>query len=118
MNAPGSLSVIALFDNADIVVKVVLLLLLSGSVWSWAVVVDKWVRLRGGSAFGRRLDGSGSGAASAEELIGERLGGDSGPAGERGHRRGGRGVHDRRRARAPKPSPSGATASSGRCGWR
>jgi biopolymer transport protein ExbB/TolQ len=41
-----SLSVVALFENADIVVKVVLLLLLLGSIWSWAVTIDKTFRLR------------------------------------------------------------------------
>ena len=50
MNAPASLSVISLFENADIVVKAVLLLLLIGSVWSWAVIVDKAFRLRGAHA--------------------------------------------------------------------
>jgi biopolymer transport protein TolQ len=41
---PG-LSVVALFLNADIVVKGVLLLLLAASVWSWAVIIDKSWRL-------------------------------------------------------------------------
>ncbi|HUI35240.1 MAG TPA: MotA/TolQ/ExbB proton channel family protein [Stellaceae bacterium] len=77
MNVPGSLSVIALFDNADIVVKIVLLLLLSGSVWSWAVVVDKWVRLRGARLSAGVWMDRAAGAASAEELIGERLGSNS-----------------------------------------
>jgi biopolymer transport protein TolQ len=36
----------ALFENADIVVKFVLLLLLAGSVWSWAIIAEKLVRLR------------------------------------------------------------------------
>jgi len=82
VNVPGSLSVITLFDNADIVVKVVLLLLLFGSVWSWAVVVEKWVRLRGArlsaAAWMDRTDG----ARGAEELIDGRFGADSNqPAG-------------------------------------
>jgi len=34
-----------LFLNADIVVKGVLLLLLVASVWSWAVILDKLLRL-------------------------------------------------------------------------
>jgi biopolymer transport protein ExbB/TolQ len=45
MNQPASLSLIALFENADIVVKFVLLQL-GGSAWSWAAIVDKIVRLR------------------------------------------------------------------------
>lgn len=32
-----SLSIVELFPNADIVVKGVLLILLAGSIWSWAV---------------------------------------------------------------------------------
>ncbi|HXP04383.1 MAG TPA: hypothetical protein VN808_09695, partial [Stellaceae bacterium] len=82
MNAPTSLSVVALFENADIVVKAVLLLLLFGSVWSWAVVVDKWVRLRGARLSARVWVDRAAGARVAEELIGERFGADSNqPAG-------------------------------------
>src|SRR5580658_3913106 len=42
MNEPtASLSIVALFLHADIVVKGVLLLLLAASIWSWAVIIDK-----------------------------------------------------------------------------
>src|ERR1700722_16030945 len=75
MNEAGtSLSVIALFENADIVVKCVLLLLFGGSVWSWAVIVDKVLRLR---AARRSAGGWAAGTADArtiEELVGERFG--------------------------------------------
>jgi biopolymer transport protein TolQ len=74
---PTSLSVVALFENADIVVKAVLLLLLFGSVWSWAVVVDKWVRLRGARLAARAWMDRVESARGAEELIGERFGADS-----------------------------------------
>ena len=37
-----SLSIVDLFLHADIVVKGVLLLLLAGSIWSWAVIVEKF----------------------------------------------------------------------------
>jgi biopolymer transport protein TolQ len=74
VNAPTSLSVVALFDNADIVVKAVLLLLLFGSVWSWAVIVDKLVRLRGARRSARAWMERATGARIAEELIGERFG--------------------------------------------
>jgi biopolymer transport protein TolQ len=43
----ASISIVALFHHADIVVKCVLLLLLAGSVWSWAVIIDKMWRLAG-----------------------------------------------------------------------
>ena len=77
VNEPTSLSVVALFENADIVVKAVLLLLLAGSVWSWAVIVDKMVRLRGARRSASDWMDRASGARGAEELIGERLGAQS-----------------------------------------
>jgi biopolymer transport protein TolQ len=42
----GDLSLITLFLQADIVVKLVMLMLLLASVWVWAVVFDKLVALR------------------------------------------------------------------------
>jgi biopolymer transport protein TolQ len=70
VNAPTSLSVVELFENADIVVKAVLLLLLFGSVWSWAVIVDKFVRLRGARHSAQTWLDRAAGARAAEELIG------------------------------------------------
>ncbi len=40
------LSIIALFMNADIVVKAVMLVLLAASIWSWAIIFEKSIRLR------------------------------------------------------------------------
>ena len=40
------MSVWALFLHADIIVKLVMLALLSASVWSWAIIVDKVLKLR------------------------------------------------------------------------
>src|SRR5471032_2635565 len=40
------LSILGLFLQADIIVKVVMLLLLVASFWSWAVIFDKLMRLR------------------------------------------------------------------------
>jgi biopolymer transport protein TolQ len=77
VNAPTSLSVVALFDNADIVVKAVLLLLLFGSIWSWAVIVDKLVRLRDARRSARAWMERAACARIAEELIGDRLGAES-----------------------------------------
>ena len=42
----SSLSILALFLDADIVVKGVMLLLLAASIWSWAVIIDKLWRQR------------------------------------------------------------------------
>ncbi|HZK92275.1 MAG TPA: MotA/TolQ/ExbB proton channel family protein [Stellaceae bacterium] len=70
MNQPAPLSVVALFENADIVVKFVLLLLLAGSVWSWAVIVDKIVRLRTARRSAGALTLRAADARTAKELVG------------------------------------------------
>ena len=44
--APHDFSVIGLFMQADIVVKVIMVGLLLGSIWSLAIMFEKWVRLR------------------------------------------------------------------------
>src|SRR5712671_4172465 len=44
--AAHDLSILGLFLQADIIVKVVMLLLLLASFWSWAVIFDKLMRLR------------------------------------------------------------------------
>ena len=44
---PGaSLSLWGLFLQADIVVKLVILLLLAASIWVWAIIFEKWTSLR------------------------------------------------------------------------
>jgi biopolymer transport protein TolQ len=43
---PPDMSILGLFMQADAVVKVVMLLLLLASFWSWAVIFDKIIRLR------------------------------------------------------------------------
>jgi len=40
------LSIWGLFVRADLVVKAVILLLLFASFWSWAIIFEKWMRLR------------------------------------------------------------------------
>ena len=45
MPTAPDISIETLFLNADIVVKGVLLLLLASSIWSWAVIVEKLVRI-------------------------------------------------------------------------
>jgi biopolymer transport protein TolQ len=77
VNQSASLSVVALFENADIVVKFVLLLLLAGSIWSWAVIVDKLLRLRAAQRSASALTARAAEARTAEELVGERYGGES-----------------------------------------
>src|SRR5271163_3371868 len=43
---PHDLSIIALFLQSDAIVKIVMLILLLASFWSWAVIFDKVIRLR------------------------------------------------------------------------
>jgi biopolymer transport protein TolQ len=43
---PVDLSIIGLLLQADIVVKVVLLLLILSSFWSWGIIFDKWLMLK------------------------------------------------------------------------
>src|ERR1700747_1244748 len=43
---PHDLSIIGLFLQSDAVVKMVMLILLVASFWSWAVIFDKVIRLR------------------------------------------------------------------------
>jgi biopolymer transport protein TolQ len=71
------LSVVALFENADIVVKFVLLLLLAGSVWSWAVIADKIFRLRAARRSVGAVTLRATDARTAKELVGERYGADA-----------------------------------------
>jgi len=81
MNETGSsLSVVGLFENADIVVKFVLLLLLAGSIWSWTVIVEKLFRLRAAQRSTRALTARATEARTVEDLVGERHEGDQ-PAG-------------------------------------
>jgi biopolymer transport protein TolQ len=42
----ASMSVWSLFWRADLIVKLVMLILLGASVWSWAIIFDKSLRLR------------------------------------------------------------------------
>jgi biopolymer transport protein TolQ len=44
--ASHDLSIISLFLQADIIVKIVMFLLLAASFWSWAVIFDKVMKLR------------------------------------------------------------------------
>ncbi len=48
--AGGNLSILSLFLQADIVVKLVILALLGASIWVWAIVIEKVVSLRRANA--------------------------------------------------------------------
>jgi len=42
----GAKSTISLIADADIVVQMVVLVLFMASIWSWAIIIEKWVTLR------------------------------------------------------------------------
>jgi biopolymer transport protein TolQ len=65
----ASLSIVKLFLNADPVVKGVLLLLLAASVWSWAVIIDKLLRLGAASRAARDHEARAAAARSPQELV-------------------------------------------------
>ena len=70
MNDPASsLSIVTLFEHADVVVKGVLLLLLAASVWSWTVIIDKLWRLGAASRSARGHEARAATAQSAQELL-------------------------------------------------
>jgi len=70
VNDPAAtLSIVKLFMNADPVVKGVLLLLLAASVWSWAVIIDKFWRLGAASRSARDHEARAATAQSAQELL-------------------------------------------------
>jgi biopolymer transport protein TolQ len=72
MNEPGtSLSIVALFLHADIVVKGVLLLLLAASVWSWAVIIEKLSQLGSVSRLARGYEERAARARTANDLWAE-----------------------------------------------
>ncbi len=81
MQAAPTISIVTLFFNADIVVKGVLLLLLAGSVWSWAVIVEKLWRIAAARRAVRAHEARAAAARSPDELLAAAAdGGD--PAGE------------------------------------
>ncbi|MEZ0262273.1 MAG: protein TolQ [Alphaproteobacteria bacterium] len=44
--AQHDLSAWALFLQADLIVKTVLMILAAASVWSWAIIIDKWITFK------------------------------------------------------------------------
>src|SRR6202043_1035847 len=43
--AVDSISIVSLFSRADLLVKVVLIVLLLASLWSWAIIFNKWMMM-------------------------------------------------------------------------
>jgi biopolymer transport protein TolQ len=41
----GGISIVSLFERADLIVKAVFVLLLLASLWSWVIIINKWMTL-------------------------------------------------------------------------
>lgn len=67
--AAASLSIVALFHHADIVVKGVLLLLLGASVWSWTVIIAKLWQIGAASRLARGYEARAAAGCSRDELV-------------------------------------------------
>jgi len=72
--ANGDLSMIGLFLRADLVVKSVMAILLLASVWCWAIIFNKTVKLRKLNAKASQFESSFWSGSPLEELY-ERIGG-------------------------------------------
>jgi biopolymer transport protein TolQ len=62
-------SILGLFMSADPIVKAVIVLLLLASFWTWAIIFDKWLRLRRLRARARAFEESFWSGGSLEELF-------------------------------------------------
>ena len=66
-------SIYGLFLRADVVIKLVMIILFVASFWSWTIIVDKWIKLRRLSGDAARFEENFWSGGSLEELY-ERLG--------------------------------------------
>ncbi len=64
----AGMSIWSLFWRADVVVKLVMLVLLAASVWCWAIIIDKATRLRRLSGLAVKFEESFWSGGSLEEL--------------------------------------------------
>jgi len=62
------LSVWGLFLQADFIIKLVIILLILTSVWCWAIIIEKWRRIRKLSEDARRFEESFWSGGSLDEL--------------------------------------------------
>ena len=58
----------ALFMRADIIIKLVMILLFVASIWSWTIIIDKWLRVRRLEREARRFEESFWSGGSLDEL--------------------------------------------------
>ncbi|MGD9742754.1 MAG: protein TolQ [Dongiaceae bacterium] len=66
---PPDLTIIGLFLQADLIVKLVILILVVASFWTWAIIFDKALRIRRLTAQARQFEESFWSGGSLEELF-------------------------------------------------
>jgi len=66
---PADLTVMGLFLQADVIVKIVILILVAASFWTWAIIFDKAIRIRRLTAQARQFEESFWSGGSLEELF-------------------------------------------------
>jgi biopolymer transport protein TolQ len=71
--AAHDLSIIGLFMQADWIVKVVMIMLMISSIWSWAIIIDKSIRLRRLRSQAKQFEDAFWSGGSLEELF-DRIG--------------------------------------------
>src|SRR5215475_13528464 len=69
MPGGADLSVFSLFLQADTIVKIVMLLLVAASFWTWAIIFEKWLRLRRLRSQARQFEESFWSGGSLETLF-------------------------------------------------
>ncbi len=67
------LTILGLFLSADIIVKIVIVLLVLASFWTWAIIFEKWLRMRRLRAQARQFEEAFWSGGSLEELF-DRIG--------------------------------------------
>jgi biopolymer transport protein TolQ len=66
---PADLTIVGLFMQADVVVKVVILILVLASFWTWAIIFDKVIRIRRLTSQADKFEESFWSGGSLEELF-------------------------------------------------
>ena len=66
---PADLTIVGLFMQADIVVKIVILILVLASFWTWAIIFDKVIRIRRLTSQADKFEESFWSGGSLEELF-------------------------------------------------
>jgi len=66
---PADLTIVGLFMQADVIVKIVILILVLASFWTWAIIFDKVIRIRRLTSQADKFEESFWSGGSLEELF-------------------------------------------------